>query len=129
MNTKEKLTHTELTNNLEQFYGTEHYYKPSMFSNIVITDGVKYFCDTCSCYWLLEESIISGLQALSNKYPFLLVEFKVTNKRGTTYIEAKEDTNAPLLLKKRTKDLCNLIPIGEYKFYLIDKVLLLPSEY
>ena len=45
------------------------------------------------------------------------------------YIEAKEDTNAPLLLKKRTKDLCNLIPIGEYKFYLIDKVLLLPSEY
>ena len=123
------LTYEELHSELNNFYGSMAYYKANIFSNIVITEGVRYFCDICECYWLLDEAIIYALRELSKKYSFLIVEFKVTNKRGTTYIEVKEDSNTELLFKRRTKDLLNKIPIGEYKFYLIDNVMLLPSEY
>ena len=123
------LTYEELKTELDMHYGSMTYYKANPFSNIVITDGVKYFCDKCSCYWLLDEAIIYALKELGQKYSFLIVEFKVTNKRGTTYIEVKEDSSEPLLFRRRTKDLLNKIPIGEYKFYLIDNVMLLPSEY
>lgn len=123
------LTYEELHSELNNFYGSMAYYKANIFSNIVITEGVRYFCDICECYWLLDEAIIYALRELSKKYSFLIVEFKVTNKRGTTYIEVKEDSNTELLFRRRTKDLLNKIPIGEYKFYLIDNVMLLPSEY
>ena len=123
------LTYEELHSELNNFYGSMAYYKANIFSNIVITEGVRYFCDICECYWLLDEAIIYALRELSKKYSFLIVEFKVTNKRGTTYIEVKEDSNTELLFKRRTKDLLNKIPMGEYKFYLIDNVMLLPSEY
>ena len=122
-------TQEQLKSELNNFYGSMAYYKANIFSNIVITEGVRYFCDICECYWLLDEAIIYALRELSKKYSFLIVEFKVTNKRGTTYIEVKEDSNTELLFKRRTKDLLNKIPIGEYKFYLIDNVMLLPSEY
>ena len=123
------LTYEELHSELNNFYGSMAYYKANIFSNIVITEGVRYFCDTCECYWLLDEAIIYALRDLGKKYSFLIVEFKVTNKRGTTYIEVREDNSEPLLFKRRTKDLLHKIPIGEYKFYLIDNVMLLPSEY
>ena len=123
------MTEAELKGELANFYCSESYYKANIFSSIVITEGVRYFCDICSCYWLLDEAIIYALRELSKKYSFLIVEFKVTNKRGTTYIEVKEDSDTELLFRRRTKDLCKKIPMGEYKFYLIDNVMLLPSEY
>ncbi|MBO7732197.1 MAG: hypothetical protein J6S67_06585 [Methanobrevibacter sp.] len=125
----EPFTEEQLKSELANFYCSESYYKANIFSNIVITEGVRYFCDICSCYWLLDEAIIYALRELGKKYSFLIVEFKVTNKRGTTYIEVKEDSNTELLFRRRTKDLLHKIPIGEYKFYLIDNVMLLPSEY
>ena len=125
----EPFTQEQLKAELSNFYGSMCYYKANIFSNIVITEGVRYFCDICECYWLLDEAIIYALRDLGKKYSFLIIEFKVTNKRGTTYIEVKEDSGEPLLFKRRTKDLCKKIPIGEYKFYLIDNVMLLPSEY
>ena len=123
------MTEEQLKSELDNFYGSMCYYKANIFSNIVITEGVRYFCDVCECYWLLDEAIIYALRELSKKYSFLIVEFKVTNKRGTTYIEVKEDSDTDILFRRRTKDLCKKIPIGEYKFYLIDNVMLLPSEY
>ena len=48
-----KLSYEEFKTSLEQFIGTEKYYKVG-FTPIVCTDGIKYFADTCECYWLLD---------------------------------------------------------------------------
>ena len=130
VSTTSKLTYTELQANLEQHFCSEQYFKITPFTSTIMTEGIKYFCDKCSCYWLLEFMLFNGLSKLSKQYNFLLITVNV-NKRGTCHITVKEDSNEelPLLLNKKVRDLCQLIPVGEYKFYLIENVLLLPSEY
>jgi hypothetical protein len=40
---------------LNQFTGTEQYYKSNMFvPKLVHTDGVEYFCREASAYWFLD---------------------------------------------------------------------------
>lgn len=123
-----KVSATELEELLSNFYGTEHYYKVSPFSSIVITDGVKAFADKCECYWLLTDFIMPECTMVSHISNFLVVEV-VVDKKGMCTITAKEDTDMPLLFTKKQRDICNIIPEGTHKFYLIDNVLLLPSEY
>ena len=124
------MLYAELKDNLSMHMGTEKYYKVSPFVPTVITDGVKYFCDKCECYWLIEHMLFNGLCNINKEYGFLVITVNV-NKRGTCHVVAKEDTgeDMPVLYSKKVKDLCKLIPSGEYKFYLIDQVMLLPSEY
>jgi hypothetical protein len=37
---------------LEQFTGTEHYYR--IYPKVVLTDGTKYLADVAGCYWLMD---------------------------------------------------------------------------
>ena len=124
------LTYEELKNRLGSYYGTERYYKFSLLSSAVMTDGVKYFCDTCSCYWLIDNIFIKGLQKVANDYSFLILFIKVS-KKGNVKVTVKEDSgeDMPVLFSMKGKDLLNIIPSGEYKLYYINNVLLLPSEY
>ena len=123
-----KVSAEELENLLSNFYGTEHYYKVSPFSSILITDGVKAFADKCECYWLFTDFIMPECTMVSHISNFLVVEVKVT-KTGMCTITAKEDTDMPPLFTKKQRDICNIIPKGTHKFYCIDNILLLPSEY
>ena len=123
-----KVSTEELENLLSNFYGTEHYYKVSPFSSILITDGVKAFADKCECYWLFTDFIMPECTMVSHISNFLVVEVKVT-KTGMCTITAKEDTDMPPLFTKKQRDICNIIPKGTHKFYCIDNILLLPSEY
>src|SRR4051812_32551772 len=40
--------------NLEQFSGTENYYRFTFDSDVLLTDGAKYVADNASAYWLME---------------------------------------------------------------------------
>ena len=124
------MLYAELKTNLDMHMGTESYFKVSPFIPTVITDGVRYFCDKCECYWLIVHMLFNGIYSISKNYSFLVITVNV-NKRGTCHVVAKEDTgeDMPVLYSKKVKDLCKLIPSGEYKFYLINNVMLLPSEY
>lgn len=126
MNTQTKLSYQEFKNNLSNFYGTEHYY-PMGLIRIYLTDGVKYFADTCECYWLMQE-ICLGLYKLHQQLGTLFINIEV-NKNHTVIIRAEQDEGMPVVFQKKIKDLCKLIPVGEYRLYLMNNVLLLPSEY
>lgn len=121
------LTHEQLVSELEQYYGTEHYYKAHPFSQMVITDGVKAFAEKCSCFWAIDEVALAN-RALMSKDSFVVIKFNVS-KTGMNTMTAQQDTDQPIIWQKKIKDVCKCIPQGEYKFYLIDNVMLLPSEY
>lgn len=121
------ITYEELQNSLEQHYGTEQYFRTNPFIPIVITEGVKYFADTCECYWLLDE-IMLGLFKKHQQLGALFIDIEV-NKRGTCHITTREDDGMPIIFEKKIRDLCKCIPVGSYKIWLMHNVLLLPSEY
>lgn len=123
---KKKLKYAELQANLEQFYGTENYYKLGL-TPIIATDGVKYFADTCECYWLLDE-ICYGLFKKHQELGALFIDIEA-KKSHSIHIVAREDKDMPIIFEKSIRDICKVIPVGTYKIWLINNVLLLPSEY
>ena len=126
MTTKEKLSYHEFIDNLEQFYGTECYHRLGLYP-IVATDGIKYFIEQCDCLWLFDEICLRLYKDLQ-RYGMLFVNVEV-NKRHTVCITAEIDKDKPIPFKRKVHDAMELIPVGSYRFYLIDNVILLPSEY
>ena len=127
MTTKEKITYKTLKDNLEQHYGTEQYFRTNPFVPIVVTEGVKYFADTCECYWLLDEIMLRTFK-IHQQLGYLFFDIEV-NKRGTVHITARQDEGMPIVFERKVRDLCKLIPVGSYKLWLMNNVILLPNEY
>lgn len=121
-----KLSYEEFKTSLEQFIGTEKYYKVG-FTPIVCTDGIKYFADTCECYWLLD-TITYKLYKKHQQLGYLFIEIK-SNRKRFVHIIARQDKDRPIVFKCKQKDTCKTIPVGTYMFYLMNNVLLLPDEY
>lgn len=129
MNTTE-LTHNQLLNDLQQFYGTEAWYRISPFTDVLITDGVKFFAEKCNCFWLFQDFI--GLEGYSESkkqgYTFTVVDVVVDNDHIVN-IKFSSDTDRKPYWQAKQQDLLEYIPIGEYRFYLEHNVILLPSEH
>ena len=126
MTTETKLTYEELQNELEGFYGTEGYYRLGL-TPIVATDGVKYFAETCSCFWLIDDITIN-LFKKHQELGSLFIDIEV-NKRHTVHITVRQDEGMPVIYDKKIKDICGIIPVGSYSIWLMNNVLLLPTEY
>ena len=126
MATETKLSYEEFTNNLEQHIGTTGYFKVGL-TPIVVTDGIKYFAETCSCFWLLDDITIN-LYKKHQELGWLFIDIEV-NKRHTVHITVRQDKDEPVIYDKKIKDVCEYIPVGSYRMWLMNNVLLLPSEY
>ena len=116
-----KLSAQQLKNNLAQFTGTLNWYKNPLLS-YRYTDGVKYFAHNAACYWLLQE--INALW--KQRGPEEFFDITVISKEHKADIVV-EDGNGKTLLTHKIPftDLME----GEWKFYLTNNVLMLPSEY
>ena len=121
-----KLSYEEFNKKLDTFIGSEQFFRPSI-TPIIMTEGVKYFADTCECYWLLDDLTIN-LFRLHQQLGYLFIDIEV-NKRHTVHITVREDKDMPIVYDKKIRDLCKLIPVGNYRIWLMNNVLLLPSEY
>ena len=111
-----------LIQELKNFTGTTQYFKH--FTGLLFTDGVKYLADKVGCYWLID--VIASYQYKLKNISFQLWEIKV-NSDKTAIVSIREDTNTPILIKQEL--IYTDFPLSEFKFYCIDGVLLLPSEY
>ena len=121
------LTETDLN----QFTGTSQYY--TYMAGLKLTDGVKYIADEAGAYWLLD--IIASYQtdAKIRREGFQIWELKLSPKvEGNPHaqpcvVTMKTDTDKPLLVKQ---ELCYTdFPLDSITLWLIDGVILLPSEY
>ena len=103
---------------LRQFTGTEQWYKHYLGG--LYTDGVQYMAGKAGAFWLLDV-----IFSYRRKEPFQIWTLKVKDRVGV--VTMREDTGQPV--KVRQEIPYTDFPLAEIKLYLIDGVLLLPSEY
>ena len=115
----------EITANLQQFIGSEVFYKHWL--GIRYTDGVKYLANEAGAYWLID-AIAShqDRKLLSNPRlrEFQIWRLVVENSSATLICSLDTDIEV-----RRQQIPYTDFPLPEIKLYLVDKVLMLPSEY
>lgn len=111
---------------LNSFTGTENWYKHQLFRQYLYTDGVQYLAKEAECYWLLDR-----IFALQYENPHISAE-----PFQSWVLNINPDHSAQLIcedgnyqeLHKETIAYTDF-PLPTIGFFLIDRVLLLPSEY
>lgn len=116
------MTMQELEAELSGFTGTEHHYRH--FLGGKYTDGIKAMADKAGAYWLTD-AIFSYQTGKIRTVPFQL--WTLTVKDGKAVLEMREDSDRPILVSQKIE--YTTFPEGTIKFYLINNVLILPSEY
>ena len=111
---------------LRIFTGTETWTRHGLNRNMLYTDGVKAFADRAGggAYWFLD-IMATEVFALQLAQPFIYVKMTVTGDRCARIVA--EDGNGGHLWSRAIE--FTDCPEGVWEFYLIDHVLLLPSEY
>lgn len=122
---------SELRNKLGQFTGTEKYYFNPLNRSIYYTDGAKFFFENAGggAYWLLDILITQSeiLKALNADH-FLVVQLTVTEDAKAVLVVTNDTGSGATVYYRREIDFTDC-PAGEWRLYLVDGVILLPSEY
>lgn len=110
---------------LTQFTGTNHWYRPDLNRALTYTDGVKYMAEAGEAFWLISE--IALLQTLKKvkARPFQAWMLDVTPEHTATL--SCEDGNGNVIHTK--KILYTDFPLDSIEIWVVDDVMLLPSEY
>lgn len=114
------LSRTEIEAGLSQCIGTEQYWKNSLLT-FQYTDGVKFLHESSEAYWLL-----IAISSHKRKESFQLWQLTV-NKDSSATLTMKEDSDEPNLVEQQIP--FTDFPLDGISLYLIDGILLLPSEY
>ncbi|WP_026735964.1 DUF6876 family protein [Fischerella sp. PCC 9605] len=116
----------QITTELKQFVGSETFYRH--WSGIQYTEGVKYLASAAQAYWLID-GIIS--HQANNRFlsdpglqDFQIWRLVVNNNSGTLICEW--DTDKEVL--RQEIDYTDF-PFPEIRLYLVQKTLMLESEY
>lgn len=119
------MDHNQLKDLLSNYYGTEQWFRHSLNRNMLYTEGVRAFAEHAGggAYWFLD-ICATEVWALTKQEEFLSICLKVGNDKAVITVEDGNDN--VLLTRKVDYTDC---PLGEWRFYLTDHVLLLPSEY
>ena len=112
-----------LKEELEQFTGTINYYRHPL--GIYYTDGVKYLADRAGAYWLIDTIASWQVEEKVRRAPFQIWELRIIEDNRAV-LTMREDLGKPELARQK-------IPFTDFPFnqklYLVDGVLMLPSEY
>jgi len=114
----------EILEIINHSYGTQAYHKFSSFSNYpVVTDGVLALAEAAGCFWLLD--IIGCYQTDKRLDPQFQVWTLVVNlEDGTATVNGFNDMTLIV-----TQDiLFTDFPLDALKLFLMDGIILLPSE-
>jgi hypothetical protein len=110
---------------LAGFTGTEEYHTFSgLYPGYYITDGVKYAADNYGLYWFLDIICSYQLQDNVKNEPFQLWTLKRTV--NDAFIVTADDGNGNILQKQKIP--YSDFVMDQFNVYLVDKIILLPSE-
>jgi len=110
---------------IRQAHGTAAYHKFSPLVHYpVATDGVIAVAEAAECFWLLD--IIGSYQHDKRLDPhFQVWELKVNREDETAVVRGYNDTDLVITQKISYTN----FPLEELKLFLMDGVILLPSEH
>ena len=120
----------EIREMLVQATGTEQYWRA--FPNndkFLFTDGVKLMAEMCGAFWLITAVFSWQSKAKIRNEPFQVWILRFIDKeKGGKSLLICEDGNKKELTRQEIEFTDFPLPEG-IKLYLIDNILLLPSEY
>lgn len=123
-------TPQQIQQELSQFIGTQHYYLSHLLPQFVYTDGIKHMAEICQAYWLIDAILSYQLSEIIRSQKELQ-EFQVwkleVNQDNDSAILSCEDGNKSVILTQEIES--TDFPLKEFSCYLINKILLLTSEY
>ena len=116
---------SEILDILNSAHCTEAYHRYSSIPGFpVATDGVIALSEAAGCYWLLD--IIGSYQTDERLDPeFQVWKLEVNLEKNIGVVNGYNDTELIISQEIPFTD----FPLDEVKLYLIDGVILLPSEY
>jgi hypothetical protein len=113
------------SNQLNQFTGTEKYYRISR--KHLLTDGTKYLADEAECFWMMD-AIASHLCEIGTEDWFVLIRVQVTEGRAVMIYEDGNDRE-----HARQEIPYTDFPLNSITLYACwdqeNWVIMLPSEY
>ncbi|MBT6419922.1 MAG: hypothetical protein HOK14_06260 [Gammaproteobacteria bacterium] len=122
-----RMTSNELSSSLAQCRGSELWYRHNINRAMLYTDGVKYFADEAGgqgAYWFIDLIAVKYFSLL-HKSAFLHIKLNVSHDNKASISIDDGNDNVLAAAKIKFTD----VQKGEWRFYLTDNTLLLPSEY
>jgi hypothetical protein len=111
---------------LNQFTGSEHWYRHAINRKVLFTDGAKYVADTGGAYWLLDEiALIQPYDKAVAAEEFQLWKLQVRTDHTATL--SCEDGNGKTVFTKEIE--FTDFPLDEIILYFQNNTIFLPSEY
>ena len=111
---------------LDQFCGTQIWYKHSLLKDILYTEGVHYVAERAGAYWLIDEiALAQKFEPKVGAEKFQVWILYVENDATAELI--CEDGNNITVFEKQIE--YTDFPLPEIKFYYTDNVIMLPGEY
>lgn len=109
-----------LATDLAHFTGSEHWYRYPLRPGYTYTDGVKFLADNAGAYWLIDKIILEA-----PREPFQVWKLIVNADQWAVLTCGDGDGNVLATHNITFTD----FPLPEITLWLVDNVLLLPSEY
>jgi len=116
---------SNLLHELRYFTGSEQFFRNPLFPGFVYTEGVQYLAEKAQAYWLIDYVLSNQYEPQIKAQPFQVWEITV-----------KEDDSATIRVEDGNKNKVKQFelnytdfPLKEFSLWLVDKTLLLPSEY
>ena len=110
---------------LREFTGSETFYRHSFARSYVYTEGVQYLARKAGAYWLLDYIVTNQVLDVLKDQPFQVWKITVhENQSARIAVEDGNDNELTFFHLDYTD-----FPLEEFTLWLVDKTLLLPSEY
>lgn len=113
-----------LKRELQQFTGSETFYRNPLFSKFIYTEGVKFLAEKAGAYWLLDHIFIHQTLAVLKGQSFQVWKLTVKANSATLIVEDGNDQQLTSFVIPFTD-----FPLEEFTLWLVDNTLMLTSEY
>src|SRR5262245_12668042 len=111
---------------LDQFTGTQVWYRHDLMKRITYTEGVKFLADKAGAYWLIDNIAAHQLDIKISVEPFQVWTLK-KDPNGVGASLSVTDGNGGDIHEERIG--FTDFPLPEVTLWFTDDVILLPTEY
>ncbi len=121
------MSHPSITKaDLAQFTGSEQWYRHRLVRKVLYTEGVQYVAEHASAYWLINEIAFGQCIPAIAAQEFQHWKLTVNLAKQSAVLTCNDGEDNIVASKKiEYTD----FPLDEIRFYFIDNVILLRSEY
>lgn len=120
-----KTENHQLKAELRYFTGSEQFYRNPLFSGYRYTEGVQYLAEKAGAYWLIDYILSNQIDKQLKGQRFQTWKIHVTQDDHAIITVDNGDGNQLQQFRLSFTD----FPFEHFTLWLVDSVLMLPSEY